>query len=246
MALRTRYITMVDKFTAAVAANRFGLGARPGEIDRMAHDPRGALRSQLLGGAPLIHNEALSDTPSVLSRAAQLRAARREHRRADAVEDVGADSSSASIPNNSTLLPPGTVEKLSGFFRGIYVDEAVARMRGAILTERSFVERLVHFWSNHFAVSVDKLAVLGVAGCYEREAIRPHVMGRFQELLVAAEQHPAMLLYLDNYQSVGPNSTLAKYRAPQGQSQKQKVGINENLAREILELHTLGVDGGYS
>ena len=130
MALRTRYITMVDKFTAAVAANRFGLGARPGEIDRMAHDPRGALRSQLQGGAPLIHNEALSDTPSVLSRAAQLRAARREHRRADAVEDVGADSSSASIPNNSTLLPPGTVEKLSGFFRGIYVDEAVARMRG--------------------------------------------------------------------------------------------------------------------
>ncbi len=231
---------MVGNFTASIAANRFGLGARPWEIDRMAGDPRGALRSQLQGGAPLLHNEALPDTPTVLSRAGQLRAARREHRRADAVEDVGKDSSGASIPNNSTLLPPATAQKLAGFFRGVYVDEAVARMRGAVLSERSFLERLVHFWSNHFAVSVDKLAVLGVAGSFEREAIRPHVMG----LLVAAEQHPAMLLYLDNYQSVGPNSTLANYRSRQGQS--QKVGINENLAREILELHTLGVDGGYS
>ena len=79
-------------------------------------------------------------------------------------------------------------------------------MRAAVLAERSFIERLVHFWSNHFAVSVDKLAVLGVAGAFEREAIRPHVLGSFHDLLMAVEQHPAMLLYLDNYQSVGPNS----------------------------------------
>ncbi len=236
---------MVGTFTAAVAANRFGLGARPGEIARMADDPHGALRAQLQGGAPLIHNEALPDTSTVLARAADLRLEKREHRRSDKGENVGVDSSGTAPANNSAVLPEA-IQKLSGYFRGIYIDEVGQRMRAAVLAERSFVERLVHFWSNHFAVSVDKLAVLGVAGAFEREAIRPHMMGSFQDLLLAVEQHPAMLLYLDNYQSVGPNSTLARARSRQAGSQKQKVGINENLAREILELHTLGVDGGYT
>ena len=125
----------------------------------------------------------------------------------------------ASTSNSATVLPEAA-QKLSALFRGVYIDEAAARMRAAVLSERSFVERLVHFWSNHFAVSVDKLAVLGVAGAFEREAIRPHVLGSFQELLMAVEQHPAMLLYLDNYQSVGPNSTLANYRSRQADSRK--------------------------
>jgi uncharacterized protein (DUF1800 family) len=101
------------------------------------------------------------------------------------------------------------------------------------------VERLVQFWSNHFAVSIDKIAVLGLAGCMEREAIRPHVLGRFGDMLLAVEKHPAMLLFLDNVQSVGPNS-------PAAQRGVRQLGLNENLAREILELHTLGVDGGYT
>ena len=236
---------MVGDFTAAVAANRFGLGARPGELGRMADDPRGALRAQLQGGAPVIHNVALLDTATVLSRAAQLRSERREHRRADAAESAETTTSFGSTSSSATVLPEAA-QKLSALFRGVYIDEGAARMRAAVLSEHSFVERLVHFWSNHFAVSVDKLAVLGVAGAFEREAIRPHVLGSFQELLMAVEQHPAMLLYLDNYQSVGPNSTLANYRSRQADSRKPKLGINENLAREILELHTLGVDGGYS
>jgi uncharacterized protein (DUF1800 family) len=236
---------MVGTFTAAVAANRFGLGARPGEIGRMADDPRGALRSQLQGGAPLIHNAALLDTAAVLARAGELRSERRDRRRADDSETEEANSSSGSDSGNAAILPD-TVQKLSAVFRGIYIDEAVARLRAAVLSERSFIERLVHFWSNHFAVSVDKLAVFGVAGAFEREAIRPHVLGSFDELLMAVEQHPAMLLYLDNYQSVGPNSKLARIRARQTDARKPKVGINENLAREILELHTLGVDGGYT
>jgi uncharacterized protein (DUF1800 family) len=239
-----RLITMVNSFPAAVAANRFGLGARPGEINSIAADPRGALRAQLHGGAPLIHNETLPGTGTVLSRAADLRAVRREHPRASP-EEAGAGSSGTSIRANIAVLPEAT-QKLTGFFRGVYVDDAVARMHAAVVAERSFVERLVHFWSNHFAVSVDKVAVLGVAGSFEREAIRPHVMGSFQELLLAAEQHPAMLLYLDNYQSVGPNSTLGRYHSRQAGSQTHTVGINENLAREILELHTLGVGGGYT
>ena len=109
-------------------------------------------------------------------------------------------------------------------------------------SERSFVERLVHFWSNHFAVSVDKLAVLGLAGAMEREAIRPHVLGNFADMLLAVEQHPAMLLYLDNPQSIGPDSQAARIAGRRGRN----VGLNENLGREILELHTLGVDGGYT
>jgi uncharacterized protein (DUF1800 family) len=232
---------MVGNVTAAVAANRFGLGARPGEIDRLADDPRGALGAQLKGGAPLIHNGALLDTAAVLTSAAELRSERRQHRREHADTDSSSDSTSSSA-----ALQPEAIQRLSSLFRGAYIDEAVARMRAAVLSERSFIERLVHFWSNHFAVSVDKFAVLGVAGAFEREAIRPHVLGSFQELLMAVEHHPAMLLYLDNYQSVGPNSTLANNRSRQADSRKPKLGINENLAREILELHTLGVDGGYS
>ena len=100
------------------------------------------------------------------------------------------------------------------------------------------VERLVAFWSNHFAISLAKGGPTRVsAGAFEREAIRPFVLGRFSDMLLAVESHPAMLFYLDNQQSFGPDS-------PAGQ--KQNRGRNENLGREILELHTLGVNGGYS
>jgi uncharacterized protein (DUF1800 family) len=99
------------------------------------------------------------------------------------------------------------------------------------------LERLVMFWSNHFSVSANKGPVAAIAGAYEREAIRPHVQGRFVDMLLAVERHPAMLIYLDNAQSIGPNSRAGLNRGR---------GLNENLAREILELHTLGVDGGYS
>jgi uncharacterized protein (DUF1800 family) len=102
------------------------------------------------------------------------------------------------------------------------------------------MERLVHFWSNHFAVSVDKAAVLGLAGPMEFEAIRPQMRGRFRDLLRAVVRHPAMLLYLDQAQSVGPDSPFGR------RVQRRQLGLNENLAREILELHTLGVDGGYA
>ncbi len=104
--------------------------------------------------------------------------------------------------------------------------------------EIGFVERLVAFWSNHFCVSAGKSEILRAsAGSFEREAIRPYVLGRFAEMLLAVERHPAMLFYLDNAQSVGPASRAG---------QNRKRGLNENLAREIMELHTLGVDGGYT
>ncbi len=126
--------------------------------------------------------------------------------------------------------PPAAAEpKPVPMRRQILLDEAKARYRAAIDSEIGMVERLVWFWSNHFCVSFDSTVM---AGAYEREAIRPHVLGRFADMLLAAESHPAMLIYLDNAQSIGPNSVAGVNRDR---------GLNENLAREILELHTLGV-----
>ena len=128
--------------------------------------------------------------------------------------------------------------------RKLYMDQVHARYRAAASTDYPFHERLVHFWANHFAISADKQPIPAIAGLFEAEAIRPNVAGNFADLLMAAEQHPAMILYLDNQRSVGPGSTAAKHA--NRRSGNRNVGLNENLAREILELHTLGVDGGYT
>ena len=136
------------------------------------------------------------------------------------------------------------VEKYGRVVRRHFVEQALARYAVAADSDHPFHERLVHFWANHFAISTDKQPMPALAGLYENEAIRPNVNGNFAELLIAAEQHPAMILYLDNQRSIGPNSTLGR-RANRRRSD-QAFGINENLAREILELHTLGVDGGYT
>ncbi|ETR78465.1 hypothetical protein X566_12950 [Afipia sp. P52-10] len=119
-----------------------------------------------------------------------------------------------------------------------YRNEALARFQRATLTEAGFIERLVTFWSNHFCISANKGPLARIwAGAFEREAIRPHVLGRFADMVLAAESHPAMLFFLDNQQSLGPNSRAGLNR---------NRGLNENLAREIMELHTLGVGGGYT
>lgn len=129
--------------------------------------------------------------------------------------------------------------------REAYVASVGARTASALQSTTPVVERLVHFWSNHFAVSVDKLTTVGMAGSFEADAIRPNVLGRFEDLLVAALRHPAMLLYLDQAQSIGPSSP-AGLRAAARQPRPRPRGLNENLAREILELHTLGVRSGYT
>ena len=100
--------------------------------------------------------------------------------------------------------------KIGQLLRPVYTEEATARFRQAVTTDRPFVERLTQFWTNHFAVSVDKSLLLGLAGSFEREAIRPNVLGNFGDMLLAVESHPAMLLYLDNHLSVGPNSQAAR------------------------------------
>ncbi len=190
-----------------IAANRFGFGARPGDLLRLGSGARDALLQQLGGPPPLI-DEPLPASHELLAQVI----ARRELR---AVRQI---------------------------YQPAYVADAGARIRAALSRDNDFLERLVHFWSNHFAVSVDKRVVLGLAGTLEREAIRPHVLGNFADMLLAVEQHPAMLLYLDNQKSIGPDSAIARQADRRGRD----LGLNENLGREILELHTLGVEGQYT
>jgi uncharacterized protein (DUF1800 family) len=144
---------------------------------------------------------------------------------------------------NPEADPAKRIENGRKQIAGMYQEQVAARYRLAMHTEEPFRERLVHFWTNHFAVSADKAQVLGLAATLEYEAVRPHLAGRFVDLLLAVESHPAMILNLDNQASIGPNSPLAR-RA--GERTERKLDINENLAREILELHTLGVHGGYT
>ncbi|MFS8110268.1 DUF1800 domain-containing protein [Rhizobium jaguaris] len=119
-----------------------------------------------------------------------------------------------------------------------YQRDADARIAQAIFSPYGFYERLAAFWMNHFSVSVDKTQPMKlIVPLFEAEAIRPHIGGTFPDLLRSATQHPAMLIYLDQTQSLGPNS-------PAGI--KRNKGLNENLARELLELHTLGAGSGYT
>ena len=210
----------VDPRQTALALGRFGLGARPGDLAR--EEPiRDALRREVTAGAvALPSGPDLEATPTLLS------ALRTEEQARKLAREGGPD---ASLPEGPPAPP--VPERT-------YRAEVAARLALAQAAPIGFAERLVWFWANHFTVSVARGPQLRVtAGAFEREAIRPHVLGRFRDLLLAAATHPAMLIYLDNVASVGPNS-------PAGQ--RRHKGLNENLGREILELHTLGVGSGYT
>ncbi|MEO6689358.1 MAG: DUF1800 domain-containing protein [Dokdonella sp.] len=207
---------------AASACNRFGLGARPGELAKI-NDARGWLAAQLRDDADSLPS-GLPSSGAYLVREAKFARERREGKAAGDPKSTFRDSFASDLRN-----------------------ESLARWRIAVEGADGFHERLVRFWSNHFAVSVDKRAATLYAIPLEREAIRPHVTGRFGDLLLAVEMHPAMLRYLDNAQSMGPDSIVADraQRRQERTGKGRRSGLNENLAREILELHTLGADGGY-
>ena len=223
---------MRDAFTTAIAVNRFGLGARPGELAGIGGNASDWLRAQLLALPPALPAQTLRSSQQVLSEALALR------RQIEAGRRQAAGTVSAAQAQEVAQ------QRLPQFLRPIYAAEATARFAHAVSTDRPFLERLTQFWANHFALSVDKQFLAGLAGSFEREAIRPHVLGNFTDMLLAVETHPAMLLYLDNHLSVGPHSLAALRGARRGA--QRRIGINENLAREILELHTLGVGGGYT
>ena len=121
--------------------------------------------------------------------------------------------------------------------RPLFVAEQLALLDNALTTDAAYRERLVWFWANHFTISLRQGNTAALAGAYVREAIRPHVTGRFSDMLLAVMRHPAMLLYLDNAGSMGPNSVIGG---------RQRRGLNENLARECLELHTVTPGSGYT
>ena len=225
---------------AEIAVMRFGLGAKPGDLAAAAADPRAWLKAQIKGAVPLAVDTPLAPSDQIF---AGLLAAREQRQRmkaaAAAAPATAAQATDAQLGN-----------AIREAYQPHYRAQVLARAQSAALTTRPFAERLVHFWSNHFAVSADKGVVFGLAGTLENEAIRPHVGGRFVDLLTAVEQHPAMIAFLDNQYSVGKDSMAARSASrrfgPDLNAPNRQFGINENLAREILELHTLGVNGGYS
>src|SRR5262245_54869526 len=234
------------KAEAALALHRFGLGPRAGSVAAIASDPRGALLAELdRAGAGRIAGADLLTSGEAARAAFAFQPAQRAARQAErAAQAGGAQSGGAASPEMKPAEQAGTPPPAQpprnpgpGVPQQIYLAEAKARFDVALGAEIGFVERLVWFWSNHFCVSADKGNVRQICGAYEREAIRAHVLGRFGDMLLAAESHPAMLVYLDNARSIGPDSTAGL---------RQKRGLNENLAREILELHTLGVRSVYT
>jgi uncharacterized protein (DUF1800 family) len=209
---------------AALAAHRFGLGEA--SLATVQGDPQAWLLDQI-GPADTARGDGLLTTPQAL-------------------ELIRAEAEKRRLARNP---PAGTTAEqvLANHYRETIVADTRSRLVTAAATQRPFAERLQLFWANHFTVSLAKGSVRGLVGAFERDAIRPHIAGSFETLLHAAVTHPAMLRYLDNNQSAGPHSRVVARLARRAQEMQEGpriTGLNENLAREILELHTLGADSG--
>jgi uncharacterized protein (DUF1800 family) len=236
----------LDPRGAALALHRFGFGPRPGSIAAIATDPTAALIADLdrpnageISSAGLLSSGAINRA-TVQFNAERLAKERLETRRKEEAKaaaeaaaqagqmaaETGAMEATVKTPNPQ--LPQPETPMATNLFA-----EARTHFETALRAETGYVERLVWFWANHFCVNVDATVMYGA---YVREAIRPHVLGGFADLLQAVESHPAMLFYLDNATSRGPMSISGI---------NLSLGLNENLAREILELHTLGARTGY-
>jgi uncharacterized protein (DUF1800 family) len=220
---------------AALALHRFGMGPRAGSIAAIASDPRGALLAELERVDGRVVDAGLMNSAQASRAVFEFRQERQARAKVAADRKRLAENPRMDDAPPDVAPEPAQAEMTPPLPQQILLAEAKARFDAAFDSELGFVERLVWFWSNHFCISADKIP--SMAGAYEREAIRPHVLGRFADMLLAVEGHPAMLFYLDNSASIGPKSVAGINRSR---------GLNENLAREILELHTLGVNGGYN
>ncbi|GJE18478.1 DUF1800 domain-containing protein [Methylobacterium marchantiae] len=232
----------------ANAVGRFGLGCGPADAAALA-DPRRYVRAQLDLPTPM-PEEGLNSSTSQLQAmmanrqvARQRRQAMAEARQAGAKD--GQDGGMAMTPPAAPSMDDGMMGKLgkggdaktSGSPLTKNPAELISWLTLAVSTKAPVQERLLLHWSNHFTVSTAKAKSGLTAGSFQREAIRPFVLGRFADMARAAILHPSMIFYLDNNSSTGPDSRVGRVK---------KSGLNENLGREVLELHTLGVDGGYS
>ena len=211
---------------AAIAAHRFGLGEAT--TAALTGDPQGWLLTQI-GPADPPRGDGLLNTAQALDLVDAERALRQQARAAQAA----ASAASAVDP------------LVTGHYRDTIAADVRSRLVTAATTQRPFAERLQLFWCNHFTVSLAKGAARGLVGAFERDAIRPHIAGSFETLLTASTTHPAMLRYLDNVYSAGPHSRVVARlgRRAQAMGESPRItGLNENLAREVLELHTLGAE----
>ena len=212
--------------TSAIALNRFGLGARPDD-PAPANPQRWLLDQFARFDVRPTGFASLDDAGTVV----------KNYREEQQAERRMAEQAGATDPK--VALKAGR-QDFRQDVQALYRAGVQARADSALATNAPFVERMVHFWSNHFCISADNARVTAFAGAFERDAIRPHVLGSFAEMLLASERHPAMLIYLNQFQSIGPDSPAA------ARNPDRKRGLNENLAREIMELHTLGVRSGYT
>ncbi len=205
----------VEYTNAQIAVNRFGYGARVGELQAANENPKQWIKNQL---KPILFSQDLGDSNDILNQAAK-------YREQKVLEKKG------MLPNK----PEQMVTK--NFARSALRAMAADTLKQSIHSSHSVSWRLLDFFSNHFSVSAQGRLMAGLAPTLEREAIAPNLLGHFEDMLLAVSQHPAMIIYLNNEKSFGENSRIG---------QKRNKGLNENLAREILELHTLGVDGPYN
>ena len=169
----------------AIAVHRFGLGARPGEIEAASRDPKGWLVAQIGTAAEqpvALDGSRLPDSGTLVRQEQDMIAARRAFKAGD----------------------PDAQKKQAGTRLKIFTDEMAGRFRLGFTTARPFAEHLVWFWTNHFTVSTTAGRTLNFAGAFEREAIRPYIAGKFENMLLAVASHPAMLVYLNNVASIGP------------------------------------------
>jgi uncharacterized protein (DUF1800 family) len=207
-----------------IAPIRFGYGLRLGEAPPA--DPEAWLAAQLAGaGTP--------PTGATAAEAIQARAETIAARRArDRAQGMAQQDGAMAAERRPAGAPPSR-----GPLPDLVRREILGWAERRLASPEPFRDRLVDFWMNHFTVSRRSGVVGALPGPLEREAIRPHVTGRFADMLVAVTRHPGMLVYLDNHVSIGPNSQLGR---------RARRGLNENLAREVLELHTLSPAGGYT
>ncbi len=261
---------LTKRQAAAHLLDRFAFGAKPGEIDRVVvMGLENWLQQQL---------EQSADETELQDRLAGLSyltlslekivrtypPPNRVRRQAERDGVVSLQDSSLSARERRRLLLEYGRERGYQPLRRLINDMMTNKLLRAVYSENQLAEVLTAFWFNHFYVSLADDQVRPLIAAYERDAIRPNVLGSFREMLAATARHPAMLLYLDNAMSSAPDSIetlLQQKRRRRGgmrnfrprpprraefPGRKQKTGINENYARELLELHTLGVDGGYT
>jgi len=243
--------------------NRLGFGARPGDVERVkAMGLEKYIEQQL-------HPEQIADSaaetrlrelsvlnmttaelyekypqPGQLLRQLQARGMMPEEMQADAAKNNQNQPPANPLDNEKNRKIIEQYYRDNGLQRPqrIIAELQASRILRAVYSERQLQEVMVDFWTNHFNIFANKGADRWLLPSYDRDTIRPFAMSKFSTLLEATAKSPAMLFYLDNFQSVSPNAGRANPLRPQ----RQRRGINENYARELMELHTLGVDGGYT